>query len=164
MPLVSKIISGAQSGVDRAALDAAIALGLDYGGTCHRGGRAEDYTSAPGVLADYPLLIESESADYQPRTEANVVDADATLVVTKLNRFCDLMLPTPGTRLTIDLVRKHGKPLLLIDPRRPNAPEQLRNDLALLGGDVTLNVAGHRESKWPTIYRGAARLIYAALR
>ena len=46
-----KVTSGGQSGVDRAALDAAIACGIDYGGWCPRGGWAEDFPSPPGVLS-----------------------------------------------------------------------------------------------------------------
>jgi hypothetical protein len=164
MPLVSTIISGGQSGADRAGLDAAIALGLDYGGWCPKGGRAEDYSTAPGLLADYPMLWEHSDPSYPPRTEANVNAADATLLIARLRGGRRLSVVSPGTRLTIELARKSGKPLFIVDPRHPGAVETLHNQLDLLGGDITLNVAGPRESRWPTIYRGAARLIYAALR
>ena len=71
------IISGAQTGVDRAALDAAIACGLDYGGSIPRGRLAED---GP-VSQHYTALIELNSEDYAVRTRRNVRDADATLIL-----------------------------------------------------------------------------------
>jgi hypothetical protein len=74
-----KVTSGGQSGVDRAALDAAIACGVDYGGWCPRGGWAEDFPQPPGLLANYPRLIETPSADPAQRTEWNVRDANAIL-------------------------------------------------------------------------------------
>jgi hypothetical protein len=66
------IVSGGQTGVDRAALDAAIANSIDYGGWCPRGGRAEDMRRAPGVLVRYPKLHETPLADPAQRTEWNV--------------------------------------------------------------------------------------------
>jgi hypothetical protein len=72
----SKIISGGQTGVDRAALDAAIELGIPHGGHCPRGRRAED-----GRIPDRYQLTETDSAQYRVRTERNVLDADATLIL-----------------------------------------------------------------------------------
>ena len=63
-----KIISGGQTGIDR-ALDAAIEMGVDYGGWCPRGGWAEDFPKSPGLLARYPLLRETPSAEPIQRTE-----------------------------------------------------------------------------------------------
>jgi Circularly permutated YpsA SLOG family len=76
-----KVISGGQSGVDRAALDAAFACGIAYGGWCPRGGWAEDFPSPPGVLTRYPLLKETPLADPAQRTEWNVRDSHAMLIV-----------------------------------------------------------------------------------
>jgi len=74
---VKRIISGAQTGADRAALDVALALGIDCGGWVPRGRIAED-----GIIpAQYQNLRETESADVQLRTERNVLEADATLIV-----------------------------------------------------------------------------------
>src|SRR5262245_27312876 len=75
------VISGGQSGVDRAALDAAIARGVPYEGWCPSGGWAEDLPEAPGVLVRYPLLRETPRADPAERTELNVRDSDACLIV-----------------------------------------------------------------------------------
>jgi hypothetical protein len=70
-----KIISGGQTGIDRASLDAAIEMGVDYCGWCPKGGWAEDFRQPPGLLARYPLLREAPSAEPIQRTEWNVRDA-----------------------------------------------------------------------------------------
>ena len=89
-----KVVSGGPTGVDRAALDAACALGLALGGWCPRGRRAED----GAIPAEYPLR-ETPGEDYAERTEWNVRDASATLVLTRGQ-------PSPGTALTIELARR----------------------------------------------------------
>jgi hypothetical protein len=75
------LISGGQSGVDRAVLDVAIARGIDYDGWCPHGGWAEDFPAPPGLLARYPKLKETPLADPAQRTEWNVRDADACLIM-----------------------------------------------------------------------------------
>ncbi|HEY6920163.1 MAG TPA: putative molybdenum carrier protein, partial [Methyloceanibacter sp.] len=67
-----KILSGGQTGVDRAALDAAIERGIACGGWCPKGGWAEDMPRPPGVLARYPMLQETPLGDHVQRTEWNV--------------------------------------------------------------------------------------------
>ena len=76
-----KLLSGGQSGVDRAVLDVAIARGIDYGGWCPKDGWAEDFSAPPGLLAKYPHLKETPLADPAQRTEWNVRDADACMIV-----------------------------------------------------------------------------------
>lgn len=105
-----KIVSGGQTGVDRAALDTALELGLPCGGRCPRGRKAED---GP-IPARYPLT-ETSSAEYAQRTEWNVRDSDGTLVLTRGQ-------PTGGTALTIELAERLGKPYLVVDlESEPNA-------------------------------------------
>ncbi len=153
--IIPKIISGGQSGVDRGALDAARALGLAYGGWCPRGGLAEDYPDPPGLLADYPALEESPSSDYLERTEWNVRDATATLIIApdKSRATSD------GTGYTLDCARRHGKNhcvVLLGDPcHRRKALAWLER----LDADAVLNVAGPRESKAPGICRRTRELL-----
>ena len=129
-----KVVSGGQTGVDRAALDAARAAGLPCGGWCPRGRLAEDGPIDPG----YPL-VETPSADYAQRTEWNVRDSDGTLVVVR-GRI------TGGTALTITLARQHGKPLLVVHLSRNPSPEEASRWIEA-GGLAVLNVAGPRESQ-----------------
>ena len=76
-----KIISGGQTGVDRAALDVAIERGMDWGGWCPKGGWAEDLPVPPGLLAKYPHLKETPDPHPLQRTEWNVRDGDANLIL-----------------------------------------------------------------------------------
>jgi len=76
-----KIVSGGQTGVGRAALDIAIELGLEYGGWCPKGGWAEDLPQPPGLVAQYPKLQPTPLAEPEQRTELNVRDSDATLIL-----------------------------------------------------------------------------------
>ncbi len=147
---LEKIISGGQTGVDRAALDMARACGLAIGGWCPKGRGAED-----GVIdADYPLS-ETPSADPAERTERNAGDATATLIL--------VMGAGPdggadaGTRHTLQVARDLGRPVLTVDLGEP----RVRADLAAAAGWLddnsvrVLNIAGPRESNAPGIY-GAA--------
>ena len=78
---IRKIRTGGQSGVDRAALDVARELNIEICGWCPRGGWAEDYTTPPGLLSDYPELTETPSAGTTQRTLWNMRDADAILTI-----------------------------------------------------------------------------------
>jgi hypothetical protein len=132
------IISGGQTGADRGALDAALALGVPHGGWCPKGRSAED-----GAIPATYQLKETESAEYPVRTERNVVDSDGTLVV-----FRGVL--QGGTQLTVRLARKHGKPNLLVDLSEAADPEKVRTWLRENAVE-TLNVAGPRESSAPGI-------------
>jgi hypothetical protein len=148
--MLVKIVSGGQTGVDRAALDVALQLGLDCGGWCPKGRRAED----GHIGAHYPLR-ETPSTDYAQRTEWNVRDSDATLVLTRGS-------PTEGTALTIQIAARLRKSCLIVDLAREPDVRQAAEWL-LLYQIRTFNVAGPRESKCPGIYAQAgeylARLI-----
>jgi len=147
------IVSGGQTGADRGALDAAIELGLAHGGWCPAGRLAED----GGIPAHYPLR-ETGSSRYEERTEKNVVDSDATLLVTRGP-------PTGGSALTAGLARKHRRPLLHLDlattPPAAAAAE-LRAWLASHRIAI-LNVAGPRASHCPGIADDVRNLLVAAL-
>jgi len=149
----AKITSGAQTGVDRAALDVAIELGIEHGGWVPKGRRAED-----GRVPERYNVRETPSADYAVRTEWNVRDADATLIISR----GDL---SGGSGLTMMLARHMGKPVLHIDLQRVG-PEQAARRLAVWLDEVrprVLNVAGQRESTTPGIYAAAAALLRAVL-
>jgi len=151
---VTKVVSGGQTGADRAALDAAIAAGLEYAGWCPLGGWAEDFLTPPGLLAAYPKLREASSPDPAVRTRLNVRDSDATLVVRRPS------VTSPGTDLTVALARDLGRPLLVT----AGDLEEAMAWLAGLGTQLTLNVAGPRESHDPGIYQVTRRLIDELLR
>jgi Circularly permutated YpsA SLOG family len=142
MPL--RVVSGGQTGVDRAALDAALELGIPHGGWCPRGRRSED-----GAIPDVYELTETPESRYEQRTEWNVRDADATLLL-----FRDEM--SGGTAFTFQCVRNLGRSHALIDLGRAPDP------LALTGwirGFRVLNVAGPRESRQPGIYEEARQYL-----
>ena len=136
--------------MDRAALDAALALGLSCGGWCPRGRLAED---GPIDLR-YPLR-ETPSANYRQRTEWNVRDSDGTLVLTRGR-------PSGGTGLTISLTRGQGRPVLILDLTRDQDPMRI-TEWAKQAGISILNVAGPRESQQPGIQDEARGLLITAL-
>jgi hypothetical protein len=143
-----KIVSGGQTGADRGALDAALNLGLSVGGWCPRGRRAED---GP-IHSRYPLR-ETPSDDYAQRTEWNVRDSDATLILARAPL-------TGGTALTRDLAERLGKPWLILDPAATDSSDRLRDWLAAHRVEV-LNIAGPRESQEPGIGEEVRRFLAA---
>lgn len=141
---VLTVISGGQTGVDRGALDAAIALGVPHAGKCPRGRLAED-----GVIpALYSQLEELFSPEYSVRTEQNVLDADATLILYQ----GELM---GGTAYTQRMAIQHRKRFYLYDFTDPPGLD----DLISWCKDVhLLNCAGPRESSCPGIASLARKL------
>jgi len=144
------MISGGQTGVDRAALDAALEAGLAVGGFVPRGRLAED-----GVIPERYPLQECDSDDFAVRNELNVRHSDATLI---LNRG-EL---AGGTLLTAAFCRKHRKPCAVIALEEPGAEARVRAFIDQEAPRV-LNVAGPRESKAPGIYVQALRVLRRAL-
>ena len=137
-----KIISGGQTGADRAALDFAIQHNIEHGGWIPKGRKAED-----GPLPERYQLKEMPTADYPKRTEQNVIDSDGTLIISH-GRL------TGGSRLTVDVAKKHKRPCLHLDMRETSvdgAAQRLRVWIAENRIEV-LNVAGPRQSKDPQIY------------
>lgn len=145
--MVRMIVSGGQTGADRAALDVAIHHGLPHGGWCPAGRRAED--GAIGVEYD---LIETPSRDYLQRTEWNVRDSDGTAV------FTLGLKATGGSLRTIGFARQLRKPWVhvsreTLDPKRDFVSFLERHRIQ------RLNVAGSRESTNPGIYRWVTELL-----
>ena len=150
---IARLISGGQTGADRAALDLAIKLGIDYGGWCPAGGWAEDFPEAPGLMAVYPKLTACPEPAPALRTRLNVRDSDATLIV------WDGRTPSPGTQLTIEVAQELERPLLV-------TPGDVAETMAWLGEfstPVVLNVAGPRESTSPGTYATTVELLLAVL-
>jgi len=153
-----KIVSGGQSGVDRAALDAAIALGVAYGGWCPKGGWAEDFLKPPGLLARYSRLKETPSADPTERTRWNVRDSDATLILVDRSGTS----VSGGTQLAATVAEELGRPWLVLDVAAPGSEARLRAWLGTVKPAV-LSIGGPRESEAPGIYTKTRALLEAAL-
>jgi len=157
-----KIISGGQTGVDRAALDVAIERGMPWGGWCPKGGWAEDFPDPPGLLPKYPHLRETPLPHPLQRTEWNVRDSDATLIITD----SEGMAVSIGTKRGQQWAHQHGKPLLVIDASEPEAPARtatwVKAQQQRFRVDLTLGIGGPRESEAPGIYT-RARLLLAAM-
>jgi hypothetical protein len=147
--IIKKIISGAQTGADRAALDFAIDNEIPHGGWVPKGRKAED-----GPISERYGVNESPSADYSRRTELNVIDSDGTLIIShgKL---------TEGSALTQRLAEKHNKPCLHMDlnqmPEFKSAIEATH--WINRHGIEILNVAGPRASKDPKIYDATMNIL-----
>jgi hypothetical protein len=136
------IVSGGQTGVDRAALDFAIERGIGHGGWVPKGRRAED-----GPLAAVYRMAETKSSAYSQRTRKNVLDSDATLIIHEGEL-------SGGTSLTAGYARRSGKLLLLIDLAKTTIADGARETRKwLLENPVSiLNVAGPRASQNPEIH------------
>ena len=147
---LKRIISGGQTGVDRAALDVALELGIPCGGWCPKGRLAEDGK----IAAHYPLQ-ETSTAQYQVRTEWNVRDSDATLIL-------NLGGLEGGSALTEVLANGYGSPCMVVDLESDQDVERV---LCWLASNrvSTLNVAGPRGSKRPDVYRLAVDFLHILL-
>lgn len=153
-----KIVSGGQTGVDRAALDAAIARGLSYGGWCPKGGWAEDMPVPPGLLQPYPLLRETPLADPLQRTEWNIRDSDRLMVL-----LDDRGSTSRGTEHAIRQARALDRPVIVLDVGRRADVDRAAAWLCQGGGERAICVAGPRESEAPGIYEAAREFLDAAL-
>jgi hypothetical protein len=150
-----KIISGAQTGADRAALDAALELRVETGGWVPGGRKAEDGT----IPERYPNLRETPGDDYETRTCWNVRDSDATLILSHGPL-------SGGSKFTETVARSLRKPVLHVDLAAApvaDAVSAIREWLAGLEGG-TLNVAGPRASNDPVIYERTREVIQDLLR
>ncbi len=148
--MIEKVVSGGQTGVDRAALDTALELEICCGGWCPKGRRAED-----GPLKALYALQETPSSRYPQRTGWNVRDSDGTLVLYR-------GLLTGGSAYTVELAEKYDRPCLVLDlsahPTRENVWDWVnRHQIHIL------NVAGSRASGNPGIYQEACKLLHLVL-
>jgi hypothetical protein len=150
---ITKIVSGGQTGADRGGLDAALHCNLPHGGWCPKGRKAEDRV----IPAKYELQ-EMPTADYLARTEANVVDSDATVI------FSEGVLEG-GSLRTAQFAEKHEKPWLHVDLKISSRKMATEDVIEWLQGkhptdagkvppkNCVLNVAGSRGSKAPGLDR-----------
>jgi hypothetical protein len=160
---IMKIFSGGQTGVDRAALDVAIERGMEWGGWCPKGGWAEDFTDPPGVLEKYPHLKETAHPNPLQRTEWNVRDSHAALIIVDTKGVSVSI----GTQRANEWARKHGKPEFIAQIGDGKAAIEgaawLKAQQKRFGSDMTLSIGGPRESEVPGIYAPAKKLIFEIL-
>jgi hypothetical protein len=140
--MLKKIVSGGQTGADRAALDFAIKNKIPHGGWVPKGRIAED-----GPISEKYDLKEMPTDSYHARTEQNVIDSDGTLIISHGPL-------TGGSRYTYEMAKQHRKPCLVIDLARTKVYEAGATIMIWVTGNKisTLNVAGPRASKNRHIY------------
>lgn len=148
--MIERLVSGGQTGADRAALDVALELGIACGGWCPQGRRSED-----GVIPGKYPLKETEARSYSKRTKLNVMDSDGTLVINQ-------GVLEGGTAYTVHLAEKLKKPCLVINTEQPGVVDEVvawivENNIRVL------NVAGPRESKRPGIASQANEILRKAI-
>ncbi len=146
-----KLISGGQTGVDRAALDVALILGIPCGGWCPKGRKADD-----GVIDKKYPLVETQSENYTQRTETNVRESDGTLILTWGN-------PLGGTALALDYAKNNAKPYLVIDMEKERFIAQVllwykENKIKIM------NIAGPRASFRENVYQEAYDFLFRIFR
>lgn len=145
--MVRKIISGGQTGADRAGLDFAIEVGLAHGGYVPKARKAED-----GRIDEKYRLVELSSSSYPERTKRNVRESDGTVILSLNEKL------SGGSALTLSYAQHARKPVLHLhnsDPSRDPLPRQVRQLKEFLESKAiqVLNVAGPRESNEPGVYR-----------
>ncbi|MGP0591782.1 putative molybdenum carrier protein [Nitrospira sp. T9] len=141
--MVHRIVSGGQTGADRAALDFALKFGIECGGWVPKGRMGED-----GVIpAHYPNLVETDSDDPNIRTELNVRDSDATILITR-------GAPTGGSAFTVEVAMRLGKAVFHVDLNRESMDQVVPEVCRWLQNlhPAILNVAGPRASEDHDIY------------
>ena len=147
--MIEKIISGGQTGADRAALDFALKFSIPHGGWIPKGRIAED-----GSLPDKYQLQEMPTSSYPKRTEQNVIDSDGTVIFSRGK-------PTGGTEYTRKMVLKHKKKLVHIDLKLQTSYDAAYEILSTIEFHhiKIINVAGPRASKDPAIYNDVFKIL-----
>jgi hypothetical protein len=151
--LIAKVVSGGETGADRAGVDFAISHDLAYGGWVPHGGWAEDLREPPGLLALYDHFVPTQSADPGVRTTLNVRDSTATVV------FTPRIATSPGVTQTLQMANVLKRPFIVIDPSSDDADALLSEFFERLDWAATLNIAGPRESEVPSLYRSVTDLL-----
>jgi hypothetical protein len=151
--MIRKIISGGQPGADRAALNAAILMGISHGGWIPKGRITED-----GTLPDKYELREMPTSSHQTPIEQNVIDSDGTLIFFRGK-------PTGGTEFTRKIALQHDKQLLLIDLNNPTSYDAASLILSWISLQKikVLNVSGPSASKDSGIYGEVLRILKMAI-
>ncbi len=151
--ILEKIISGGQTGADRAALDVAIKFEIKHGGWIPKGRKAED-----GPLSSKYLLKEMDSTDYRERTKQNILDSHGTVIISRGKL-------SGGSKLTHSFAKVIGRPNCYIDLLSTEEFEAaiILKSFILENQINVLNVAGPRLSHHPEIYQDVKTIFEAAL-
>ena len=148
--MIDKIISGGQTGVDRAALDIAISEGIPCGGSCPAGRAADD-----GPIPDKYPLLETADRDHMVRTENNVRDSDGSLLLYRDNL-------QGGTAYAVEMARQMGRPAMTVDVNNPPPIADVVGWIQTNRLQV-LHIGGQRENSSPGIYQQASAFIKSVL-
>jgi hypothetical protein len=152
-PPTLRIVSGGQTGVDRAALDAALQAGIPIGGWCPERRMAED-----GMIPQNYPLVELKGGGYAERTKKNIIDSDGTVII----YFKEI---SGGTELTRQYCVSKTKPCLLIDAMKldvETASQMIASFVKEIGIE-SLNIAGPRASKEKRAYNYTFNIMYEFL-
>jgi hypothetical protein len=152
--ILAKLVSGGETGVDRGALDAALAVGFPCGGWCPADRSAED-----GPIPERYPLTPLPGIGYRRRTRQNVIDSDGTIIL-----FYESL--KGGTRLTRNLCALEKKPFIVLDARRTAEPAAAAAAIEFVEKNAirVLNVAGPRSSGWPQGYEFAMAVVTELIR
>ena len=146
MNKIAFIRTGGQTGVDRAALDVAKKFNIKIVGWCPKNGWAEDMPNSPGIRLLYHELKETPEEDVSQRTKWNIRDSHATLIISpKQSKL------SKGTNLTEQTAKEYKRPYLKVDCEEDI--DKIIDFLNTLGNEITLNIAGPRESECPKAYQ-----------
>ena len=154
MMKIREIRTGGQTGVDRAAMDTARKYGIPLCGWCPKGGWAEDYPVAPGLLTDYPELTETPSEGTAQRTQWNMRDADAILTI-----IPERSSPSPGTDVGLTAGEALDKPMLTVSGIA-DVP-RIMEWLDILPDGICLCIGGPRASECGQAYDTAEEVLTA---
>lgn len=152
--MIKKVVSGGQTGADRAGLDAALELKLPHGGWCPKGRKAED-----GTMPSHYIQQETKYSGYKVRTEWSIRDSDGTLII----KEGDLQ---GGTLKTARDARRTLKPLFIISLDARNPTKETKDFVQWVRSNKieVLNVAGPRESKIPGIQERAKQVLVGLIK
>jgi hypothetical protein len=150
--MLKKIISGGQTGADRAGLEAASVLMIRTGGFCPKGFMTE---SGKDISLKKFGLKELNSAKYEERTIMNVVKSDGTVIFCRTDKKKNII--GEGTSLTYDTALKNGKPVIVNPSKKIFLIWLEKNNIKIL------NVAGNRESQYRGIFKKTKNFLIKSL-
>lgn len=153
---IAFIRTGGQTGVDRAALDIARKFNIKIVGWCPKNGWAEDMPHSPGIREFYPELKETPTEDVAERTQWNVRDSHATLIIKPKHSKV-----SKGTNLTEQTAKEYKRPYLEVYSEKDIG--KIIDWLNTLGNELTLNIGGPRRSECENAYKLTIQILEKVL-